>query len=463
LQSSFSPSNYTPVGASNYLANSITGNLAGIDAALASVVTTDTLNDVYNNGVSPNQGDVTLNANNLNPFRTITTGTSGSQHHLEMFNNTNASVNWGPEFWGLNSASARTQYVWTPAYIFDNTAGSESATYKMQIMSQGTPAIAFLADGLNQDFLFNWPVHIPNGTQTYPSLSLLTGDATYTGQFIGYTVVSDDVAAHNINIPATYYSTNADDTFQIQTQGTYTVNITPAIGVTINGSNSVITIPINTLATLRLVNAASKAWVLTEETTSIGSAINITDDNSTNATMYPVWVTANSGNQPTYVSSNEYEWNPSFGGLSIGTTFANAPSVQTSLNLYSTNQYQPRLVLSGQDQNGFGLSDDGVGWVLGVNYSGNKQFWAVDTAEPNDNATGAIRFGVLNAFGKLIIDGVTTDGTLNYPITFGGTGAVTTLLGSSINAPGLTASSGVATDGSSNVDRSRPAESDRII
>lgn len=43
----------------------------------------------------------------------------------------------------------------------------------------------------------------------------------------------------------------------------------------------------------------------------------ITDDNSTNATMFPTWVTANTGNLPTKVSSTKVTFNPSTGAFSV--------------------------------------------------------------------------------------------------------------------------------------------------
>jgi hypothetical protein len=67
-----------------------------------------------------------------------------------------------------------------------------------------------------------------------------------------------------------------------------------------------------------------------QSTLSAGSATNatnigVTDDTATNATMYPVWVTANTGNLPAKVTSTKLSFNPSTGvltatgGLSGGT------------------------------------------------------------------------------------------------------------------------------------------------
>ena len=54
--------------------------------------------------------------------------------------------------------------------------------------------------------------------------------------------------------------------------------------------------------------------------TTAGTATNannsaIVDDASTNASMYPVWVTANTGNLPLKVTSTKLSFNPSTGVL----------------------------------------------------------------------------------------------------------------------------------------------------
>lgn len=59
-------------------------------------------------------------------------------------------------------------------------------------------------------------------------------------------------------------------------------------------------------------------------TTFAGTATNtvnsgITDDTTTNATMFPVWVTTASGNRPLRVTSTTLSWNPSLIRLGVGT------------------------------------------------------------------------------------------------------------------------------------------------
>lgn len=63
----------------------------------------------------------------------------------------------------------------------------------------------------------------------------------------------------------------------------------------------------------------SPTWAA-QSSLSVGTATNavnigITDDTTTNATMYPVWVTANTGNLPARVTSTKLSFNPSTGIL----------------------------------------------------------------------------------------------------------------------------------------------------
>ena len=60
-------------------------------------------------------------------------------------------------------------------------------------------------------------------------------------------------------------------------------------------------------ATLTLATNATNAT----NTTNTG----ITDDTTTNATVYPTWVTANTGNLPQRVTSTKLTFNPSTGVL----------------------------------------------------------------------------------------------------------------------------------------------------
>ena len=93
-------------------------------------------------------------------------------------------------------------------------------------------------------------------------------------------------------------------------------------------------------------NAAANTWVAPSSIT-VGTATNavntgITDDTTTNATMYPTWVTTTTGNLPQKTSSTKFTFNPSTGTLSA-TTFsgalANALTIGTGLTLSSGTTY----------------------------------------------------------------------------------------------------------------------------
>jgi hypothetical protein len=107
-----------------------------------------------------------------------------------------------------------------------------------------------------------------------------------------------------------------------------------------------------TPTSITLTNATGTAASLTA-----GNATNtaITDDTTTNATMYPTWVTASTGNLPQKTSSTKLSFNPSTGNL-ISTSFGNialsTSSVATAaLNIGSSKSVgiNNSLTLSGTD------------------------------------------------------------------------------------------------------------------
>jgi hypothetical protein len=79
------------------------------------------------------------------------------------------------------------------------------------------------------------------------------------------------------------------------------------------------------------------------------SSVAITDDTTTNATMYPTWVTASTGNLPIKVSSSKFTFNPSTsiigladgGGISPATS---AGKVYLATNSYFTSGVSDRLL-----------------------------------------------------------------------------------------------------------------------
>jgi hypothetical protein len=85
-----------------------------------------------------------------------------------------------------------------------------------------------------------------------------------------------------------------------------------------------------------LTAGASAPQYVAQSTLSVGSATTattatnatntaITDDTTTNATVYPTWVTANTGNLPQKVSSTKLSFNPSTGALTVSNKLIIAP------------------------------------------------------------------------------------------------------------------------------------------
>lgn len=74
------------------------------------------------------------------------------------------------------------------------------------------------------------------------------------------------------------------------------------------------------VASTTLVANLHAATADSATSTTNATNIGITDDTTTNATMYPLWVTAATGNLPAKVSSTKMNFNPSTGALT-GTTF----------------------------------------------------------------------------------------------------------------------------------------------
>ena len=115
------------------------------------------------------------------------------------------------------------------------------------------------------------------------------------------------------------------------------------------------------------------------------------------------------------------------GNVGIGTINPNA-----SLELYSTTQLQPRLILSGQEfYTNTAIQSGGIALLCGVNRSGNRQLWITDSTTLTQNTTSP----VLRIFTQGI-DCVATNGTSVLPISFGNSGATTTINGSSISLSG---------------------------
>ncbi len=74
------------------------------------------------------------------------------------------------------------------------------------------------------------------------------------------------------------------------------------------------------------------------------------------------------------------------GNVSIGTSTQNA-----LLTLYGTRQIQPKLTLTGIEYyTGTNTNGDGIGLLLGVSRTENRQLWICDTAQTAINTTNTV-------------------------------------------------------------------------
>jgi hypothetical protein len=78
-----------------------------------------------------------------------------------------------------------------------------------------------------------------------------------------------------------------------------------------------------TAATAAQVVSVIGSTAVTNATNATNSAI--TDDTTTNATVYPTWVTSTTGNLPLKTSSTKLSFNPSTGALSVSNKIIIAP------------------------------------------------------------------------------------------------------------------------------------------
>jgi hypothetical protein len=86
-------------------------------------------------------------------------------------------------------------------------------------------------------------------------------------------------------------------------------------GVSFNGSANINLPGVNTAGNQSTTGNAATATSATTATNATNTAI--TNDTTTNATMYPTWVTTTTGNLPQKTSSTKFTFNPSTGNLTL--------------------------------------------------------------------------------------------------------------------------------------------------
>jgi hypothetical protein len=112
-------------------------------------------------------------------------------------------------------------------------------------------------------------------------------------------------------------------------------------------SPTLVTPALGTPASGVATNLTGTAASLTAGTATNAVNSGITNDIATNATMFPAWVTANTGNLPLKVSSTLMSWNPSQSRLTLtkGVTTSFAAAGTTSLYIQGANTGEARIEL----------------------------------------------------------------------------------------------------------------------
>ncbi len=153
------------------------------------------------------------------------------------------------------------------------------------------------------------------------------------------------------------------------------------------------------------------------------------------SSMYGVYISAGAGGETgdIFLGANLYVQTPLFGDRRISAAFegnvvitspsvSSAPTLATDLQIHSATQNSSRLTFSGQEfYQAANTSTEGPAFVLGVNRSGNRQLWLIDSADASIASTTnyALRFHVGNA----AIDAISTNGVTAKTLTLGNSGS----------------------------------------
>lgn len=198
-----------------------------------------------------------------------------------------------------------TGYLYYDAGAWSFEAGGggvTSVTASAPILSSGgtTPDISLDYDTGTLD--------VSGGKLTVKSgVFLGVGDNAASATYASNVTIADDTT--NATMYPTWVTTNTGNIPLYVTSGNLTYN--PSTGVlsatTFDGDLS------GNASSATYATSAGSAGTATNATNAANIAI--TDDTTTNATMYPVWVTTNTGDLPPYVSSAKLSFNPSTGIL----------------------------------------------------------------------------------------------------------------------------------------------------
>lgn len=279
------------------------------------------------------------------------------------------------------------------------------------------------------------------GTIASPSQAL-SGDFLGTIQWQGYSSSGSMQGVALITAQATqdFTGTNA---------GTKLVFATNAAGG--GGSNTALTLNADGSATfLNTVTATTFVGAVTGTATTATNTT-ITDDTTTNATMYPTWVTVSSGDRPQKVSSTKLTFNPSSGTLTA-TTFVGALTGTASGNLtYTANNHG--VLISGSANTVTVLAPDASATKVlkSGGASADPSWLAYDNANTVStlvfrDSSGNFSAGTITATLTGTASGNTTYTANNHGVVISGSGNAMTVIAPDASTTKVLVSGGASAD-----------------
>ena len=328
-----------------FVANTITANTitnAGSMSANGLSVGTGGLNV---------QGSFTLNGTTVynTPYFTISAATPNIDAYFGVYRTitANASIKWD----NANSYFA----------IGDVTSGANNYFYRILTAQQ-------LTDSLSDNSSLNVATSKAANTLQVALVSANTSMKSYVDNI--NTAQNTNITTANNAAWAGYARANTSSNTFVGTSGSASpsigiISFNSTNGITINGTSNVLTISTSqnlqtngtpTFATVSLsspstaptpatntsnTQIATTAFVQNQLnngntytlTSTVTNSVTVVNDSSTNATMYPVWVVANSGNNALRTSSANYYFNPSTGSLNA-TNFNSLSDENRKENIY---------------------------------------------------------------------------------------------------------------------------------
>jgi hypothetical protein len=291
----------------------------------------------FNNNQS--SGAITVQNNSSTTVATIQ---SGGYVSIVLLDNTTAAGSWDRHdstpsnvSWSTNTldyAGSITSATWNGNAVAINRGGTNgTATPTAGAVAYGSgTAYAFTAAGTSGQVLQS------NGSSA-PSWVTSTASVTVTDDTSTNAVRYPLFAAATSGTLATVYTTSTKYQFNPSTgiltatgfsgSGANLTSIPNAAltnsSVTIGSTNVALGATVATFAGLTSVTSTTFVGALTGNASTATSAttatnatnIAITDDTSTNAVVYPVWVTTTTGNLPAKTASTRLKFNPSTGAL----------------------------------------------------------------------------------------------------------------------------------------------------